>query len=77
MYNLKNFIYKSFFILRIIFIMVWLSNLASTDAYFSVYVIVAFFAFYSSLQNHKHPVIISRNKNIILMIVTTLLLIVC
>lgn len=72
MHNFKNYIFKSSFILRIIFIMVWLSNLASTDAYISVYVILAFFAFYSSLQHHKHLVIISRNKNIIFMIVSFL-----
>lgn len=39
-----------FRILKIIFVIVWLSNLASTDAYISVYALIAFSAFYAVIQ---------------------------
>lgn len=33
-------------VIQTVFIMIWLSNLAATDAYFSIYVLIAFFSFY-------------------------------
>lgn len=45
MVSLKNMFQRILPILQLVFTMVWLSNLASTDAYFSIYVLIAFFSF--------------------------------
>lgn len=34
-------------------VMIWLSNLASTDAYFSVYALLAFFSFFLQIRNYE------------------------
>lgn len=50
--------------LKIAFIIVWLSNLAMTDAYISVYAIIAFVSFYSVIQKRKY--ILSKREHILL-----------
>lgn len=45
MVSLKNAFLRMLPVLQMILTMVWLSNLSATDAYFSVYVIIAFFSF--------------------------------
>lgn len=45
---LKQLFVKVFPIINTIFIIIWLNNLAHTDAYFSVYALIAFFSFYLS-----------------------------
>ena len=50
--------------LKIAFIIVWLSNLALTDAYISVYAIIAFVSFYSVIQKREY--ILSKREHILL-----------
>ena len=51
MNSLKSVIYRILPILQIMFGLIWLSDLALTDSYFSIYVLVAFFSFYLILRN--------------------------
>jgi len=51
---LAGFIKKTFPIFRVIFIIIWLSNLSGTDAYFSIYSIIAFFSFFVILRENCH-----------------------
>jgi len=48
--------------------MIWLSNLSGTDAYFSVYVLIAFFSFFCSLKNDRKPVVTCKKQRLILLI---------
>ncbi len=41
---------KVFPILKIVLAMIWLANLAHTEAYFSIYILIAFFSFYVSVK---------------------------
>lgn len=50
MVRFKESIYKYFPIIQIIFVVIWLSNLASTDAYFSIYALIGFVSFYLILR---------------------------
>ena len=50
MSNARALIKKCMPALQTIFTMIWLSNLASTEAYFSVYVIIAFVSFYLGVK---------------------------
>lgn len=45
-----GFIRKAFPIIQVIFIIIWLSNLAATDAYFSIYSIISFLSFFIILK---------------------------
>lgn len=62
---IHNFIRKLFPSVSILFVVIWLSNLASTDAYFSVYALIAFFSFYlqirrsDNLQNSYRHICVS------------------
>lgn len=47
---LKEHISKYFPVLNSIFILIWLNNLAHTDAYFSIYVLISFVAFYLTVS---------------------------
>lgn len=61
MSNARALIRKCMPALQTIFTMIWLSNLASTEAYFSVYVLIAFLSFYLSVKGKgtggKHSVL--------------------
>lgn len=61
MSNARAIIKRCIPALQTIFTMIWLSNLASTEAYFSIYVIVAFVSFYLSVKGKgtegKHSVL--------------------
>lgn len=50
MVHIQKLIRKSFPVLSVIFTMIWLSNLASTDAYFSVYTLIAFLSFFYQIR---------------------------
>lgn len=52
--------------LKIAFIIIWLSNLASTDSYISVYAVIAFSSFYAVIQNDNFS--FSRKEHSILFI---------
>lgn len=62
----KDFYLKIFIFLKVIFIAVWLSNLSSTDAYISVYVMIALAAFYAVLQNFEFS--FSKKEHLIIQI---------
>lgn len=49
---------------KIIFTMIWLSNLASTDAYFSVYVLIAFLSFFLQIQSFRKDNVVSHSETI-------------
>ena len=51
-----KWISRYFPVIQIVFILVWLSNLAATDSYFSVYVILAFLSFYLILRRKENCV---------------------
>lgn len=55
-------------IFKIIFIIVWLSNLATTDAYISVYALIAFSAFFSVIN--KKEILLSRGERNLLMLIS-------
>ena len=57
--NVKKF-------LNVVFIIVWLSNLSGTDAYFSVYAMIAFVAFYCIPYMHQAGNGISKHHNVAL-----------
>lgn len=65
MVRVRESLRNVFPIIQIIFVLVWLSNLASTDAYFSIYVLIAFLSFYlilrrdESAKPHKKSTILS------------------
>ena len=64
---IKNFIAKFLPIFNILFIIIWLNNLARTDAYFSVYALISFFSFYLIVSGfHKEH--LKQNRFLILMI---------
>ena len=46
MIRIKEIIFRAAPAFRVVFIMIWLSNLALTDSYFSVYCLLAFLSFY-------------------------------
>lgn len=62
MIKLKSFSENILPILRLVFSVVWLSNLAGTDAYFSVYTLIAFFSFYLLLRNVSSDLFTFKNK---------------
>lgn len=70
MMDRKLLISKMEHLFRILFIMVWLSNLASTDAYISVYVLISFAAFYCTFQEVKLNFIISKREYFIFLLVS-------
>lgn len=57
---LKKYLPSVAFWMQIVLIIVWLSNLAATDAYFSVYCIIAFTAFVSCMHNRQADCFISK-----------------
>lgn len=50
MNRLKILFFRTLPIIHIVFSMIWLNNLASTDAYFSVYVLLAYASFYLRIR---------------------------
>lgn len=60
---LKQLFFKYFPIINTIFIIIWLNNLAHTDAYFSVYALIAFFSFYLTTSGAKF---FNQKKNSVL-----------
>jgi len=54
MCDFRELFWKILPAVHIVFIIVWLSNLAATDAYFSVYGIVAFLSFYLTVRPEKN-----------------------
>ena len=61
---IKSVMSKVMPVFRILFMIIWVNNLAHTDAYFSVYLLIAFFSFYQMLSgksrsfDSKHKIVI-------------------
>ena len=53
MFLIKHLFSKYLPIFNILFIIIWLNNLAHTDAYFSVYALISFFSFYLILSGSR------------------------
>lgn len=57
MFRLKTLTSKYLPVIQIVFSLIWLSNLASTDAYFSVYVLIAFASFFLYIRRKDEGMI--------------------
>jgi hypothetical protein len=57
----KKFICKYIPLFNIIFSIIWLNNLAHTDAYFSVYAVICFFSFYLVISGPNN-VFVKENR---------------
>ena len=57
----KKFICKYIPLFNIIFSIIWLNNLAHTDAYFSVYAVICFFSFYLVISGPNN-VLVKENR---------------
>ena len=60
MIRIKNFSEKMFPVISVVFVMIWLSNLAATDAYFSVYALIAFLSFFLQVRRKEEGAIDKR-----------------
>lgn len=63
MCRFKLYYHKIMPIFQLLFSMVWLSNLSDTDAFFSVYTLIAFFSFYLQLHYFSKNSLSVKNKS--------------
>ena len=57
MIQIKSLLSKYFTLFRIVFSLIWLTLLSSTDSYFSIYVLIAFCSFYLLIKREAAPTI--------------------
>jgi len=61
---------KWFPVFSVVFIMVWLTNLASTDSYFSVYTLIAFLSFFLHLRRTEESSCERRQSSLLCVILS-------
>lgn len=62
MNQLKLLLSRALPIVHVIFTMIWLNNLATTDSRFSVYVLIAFLSFFLRIRQNENPEKASGNR---------------
>lgn len=72
MSNLKAVLHRVWPFFQLMLTMAWLSNLAETDAYFSIYVIISFFSFYLQIISFHSDISQSASRSILIVVLSVL-----